>query len=116
MARPASGQVLELERDRGPHLCAAVPCQRDAAVRTLSAGTTRVEAEQELRNRLADVSRGLWHAPEPAPVIEEHDDPDFHTFSSEWLAARRDDLGVRTVEDYEWALSGHLLPFFARYR
>jgi integrase len=50
-------------------------------------------------------------------VVEEpREEPTFHEFASEWLEARRHQLGERTAEDYTWALSVHLLPFFARYR
>ena len=37
-------------------------------------------------------------------------------FASEWLAARKPELRPRTVADYEWALSYHLLPFFRDHR
>src|SRR5207244_9323698 len=42
--------------------------------------------------------------------------PTFHEFASQWLDARRGELAPRTVEDYELALTHHLLPFFAKHR
>jgi integrase len=42
--------------------------------------------------------------------------PTFHQFASEWLDGRRHELRSQTVADYEWALSYHLLPFFAKHR
>ena len=49
-------------------------------------------------------------------IEEPRREPTFHEFASEWLEGRRHELGERTVEDYTWALSIHLLPFFARHR
>ena len=37
-------------------------------------------------------------------------------FASEWLEARKPELRPRTVQDYEWALGYHLLPFFEDHR
>jgi hypothetical protein len=37
-------------------------------------------------------------------------------FASEWYAARKPELKPKTRTDYEWRLSNHLLPYFARYR
>jgi integrase len=53
-----------------------------------------------------------------APVVEEpKQEPTFHEFASEWIAARTlEGLGARTIEDYTWALTNHLLPFFGRHR
>ena len=40
--------------------------------------------------------------------------PTFHEFATEWLRSRESEgLKPRTLEDYEWGLSHHLLPFFA---
>jgi hypothetical protein len=47
---------------------------------------------------------------EPAP------EPAFHEFASEWLETRRHEFTPRTVEDYELALTHHLLPFFKDHR
>ena len=61
---------------------------------------------------------GIWRAPESGPVVEEPKaDPTFHVFASEWLEAKRHEgLGERTLADYEWSLSYHLLPFFTGHR
>lgn len=75
-------------------------------------GWDRQRAESELRHILADVERGLWRPHEPAPVEAPAEVPRFHEFASEWLAARAPELRHRTVKDYEWALSYHLLPVF----
>ena len=46
----------------------------------------------------------------------EEPDPTFHESVSEWLAAREQEgLSPRTIEDYRWALTHHLLPFFQRH-
>jgi integrase len=70
----------------------------------------------ELQNVIADVRRGIWQPDVSQPEPEPKSEPTFHVFASEWLEARRHELRSRTVEDYEWALSLHLLPFFAKYR
>jgi hypothetical protein len=79
-------------------------------------GWTRQRAEAELRHVLADVERGLWRPSTPKHVEAPTEAPTFHEFASEWLAARESELAPRTVKDYTWALSYHLLPFFADYR
>src|SRR5206468_7622709 len=43
-------------------------------------------------------------------------DPTFHEFASAWFEDRRHEVAPRTVEDYQWALTNHLLPFFAKHR
>jgi integrase/recombinase XerC len=49
----------------------------------------------------------------PQQVVE----PSFHEFASEWLAMRAGEgLAERTIEDYRWALTHHLLPWFKAYR
>jgi integrase len=79
-------------------------------------GWDRKRAEAELANLLADVRRGLWQPrpaePEPAPV----QDPTFHVFASEWFEANRGAWRPKTQVDYQWQLSHHLLPFFARHQ
>ncbi len=75
-------------------------------------GWTHAKAQAELENVIADVRRGIWTPPEPepAPVVEQ--DPTFHEFSSDWFEASKGEWRERTRDDYEWALTHHLLPFF----
>ena len=40
----------------------------------------------------------------------------FHAYASEWLERKRRELRPTTIADYEWRLTSHLLPFFAKYR
>jgi integrase len=80
-------------------------------------GWTAPRAATELENVLADVRRGIWRDEEPAPVVEDRPEPTFHEFASEWFEAKkREGLGGRTLEDYRWSLSHHLLPYFAGLR
>jgi integrase len=79
-------------------------------------GWTEAKAEVELANILADVRRGTWKPWEEPSAPEPPNDPTFHEFASLWIANREAGLGERTVEDYRWALSHHLLPFFAEHR
>lgn len=59
--------------------------------------------------------RGIWQPPtaDPSPIVEAVDDPTFHEFASEWFELHRLEWREKTISDYEWALSLHLLPFFA---
>ena len=120
MARPATGQVIERNGKRGRTFALRFRAYGDRQYVTLGLkadGWTRPRAEQELADTLALVRKGIWRpaTPEPAPVV--HDDPTFHVFASEWLEAKRHEgLGERTLADYEWSLSYHLLPFFSRHR
>lgn len=118
MARTATGQVIE---PRGKQRSWALRFRAYGKRRFVSLGRpedgwTRERGEAELRHVLADVERGIWKPHEPQAVEAPREVPTFHEFASEWLAARRGELKPRTVEDYEWALTCHLLPFFARHR
>jgi len=118
MARRATGAVLEREGKRGRTYALRFRAggeRRYVTLGTAEDGWTRARAEEELQNVLADVRRGIWRP--PAPVVEApRPAPSFHEFASEWLEGRRHGLAERTVEFYAWALSNHLLPFFARHR
>jgi integrase len=81
---------------------------------------SRTKAEEALRHTLADVERGIWRPPDrqaaAAPAAELPPDPNFHDFASQWFAANKETWRPKTQIDYEWQLSLHLLPFFARHR
>ena len=105
-------------------------------------GWDRARAEEELLNVMADVRRGIWvpppsgrasrpangaaAAPAARPVRHSADDgnghrgertsaevPTFHEFATDWLARREGEVAPRTVEYERWALTHHLLPYFA---
>jgi len=120
MPRKMTGKVLEREGQRGRVFAlrfTAYGRRQYVTLGTAEDGWTRARAEAELENVKADVRRGRWQPPEREPVVEEpRREPTFHEFASEWMEARRHELSARTVEDYEWALAVHLLPFFARHR
>jgi integrase len=121
MARKASGQVVELDRKRGRTFALrfrAYGRRHYLTLGTVEEGWSRQRAEEELQNVLADVRRGIWRRPEPASVatVADRGEPTFHEFASEWLDSRRPEWKPKTVKDYEWALSYHLLPFFAAHR
>jgi integrase len=77
-------------------------------------GWTPKQAEPELENVLADMRRDIW--PTAVAGSRPREDPSFHDYASRWLADRAPELQPRTVDDYTWALCGHLLPFFHRHR
>ncbi len=117
MARKATGQVIAPQDGRAWAIrFRAYGKRRYVALGTTGEGWNRRKAEAELRHVLADVERGIWRPHEPESVKAPPEIPTFHEFASEWLAARRHELKPRTAEDYEWALTVHLLPFFARHR
>jgi len=113
MARKATGGVIEPKGGRGWAIrFRAYGKRRSVTLGTTEEGWNRQKAEAELRHVLADVERGIWQPHRPATVEAPADMPTFHAFASEWMAARRPELRPRTISDYEWALSHHLLPFF----
>jgi integrase len=118
MPRPATGSVAERHRKTRTIFALRFRAYGNRQYVTLGADTegwNRTKAEAALRHTLADVERGIWQPSRPEPVEAPTEVPTFHVFASEWLAARRPELRPRTVADYEWALSVHLLPFFKDY-
>lgn len=119
MARQATGQVVERKGARGTTFglrFRASGRRRYVTLGSTEEGWDRKRAEVELENVLADVRRGRWQPPEPPPVVEPREEPDFHRFASEYVEARRHELRPRSVEALVWALSGHLLPAFGHHR
>lgn len=116
MARPPTGQVLERRGARGTTYAIRFRAYGKRHLVTLHDAADRRSAEVELENVLADVRRGLWRAPASEPVVEAREEPTFHVFASEYVEARRGELRPRSVEALAWALSGHLLPYFARHK
>ena len=113
MARKATGGVIEPKEGRGWAIrFRAYDKRRLVTLGTSEEGWSRQKAEAELRHVLADVERGIWQPHRPATPEAPADVPTFHVFASEWMAARRPELRPRTIKDYEWSLSHHLLPFF----
>src|SRR5918911_4121795 len=82
--------------------------------RQTSRGTTRADAERELRYTLEQVRRGEWKP--PAEIEPPRSMPTFHEFASAWYA-RREHAGLRprTLEHLRWCLTDHLLPTFRAY-
>jgi integrase len=120
MARRPTGQVIEHKRKRGRVFALRFRANGDRHYTTLGStteGWNRQRAEDELQNVLADVRRGAWHPAEPPAGPEEpRADPTFHEFASEWVTRHRGEWSARTLEDYLWSLTHHLLPYFASCR
>jgi integrase len=117
MARRASGQIIEPKDGRGWAIrFRAYGKRQSVTLGTSEEGWTREKVEERLRHVLADVERGIWQPYEPAKEPVDGEAPTFHEFASDWLSARKSELRPRTVKDYEWALSYHLLPFFKVHR
>jgi integrase len=79
-------------------------------------GWNRQRAEAELRHVLADVERGTWE-PYARPTTEiPKKAPTFGEFAAEWIEVNSPGWKRSTLEHYNWALEGHLLPYFGEYR
>jgi integrase len=119
MGRKATGQVIENDGAGGRSFALrfrAYGKRRYVTLGSAAEGWTRGKAAEELANILADVRRGIWTPPERSDPREPPPEPTFHEFASEWLESRRHEFAARTAEDYELALSHHLLPFFKDHR
>lgn len=115
MARRATGQVLERERDGGRVFALrfrAYGKRRYVTLGSSADGWTRKKAEEELASVLADVRREIWQPPRAGDVSGPETEPTFHESASEWFETRRHEFADRTREDYELTLKRHLLPFF----
>jgi integrase len=44
------------------------------------------------------------------------DSPTFHEFASQWFDTHQHEVKPRSAQDYKWALTNHLLPFFGNHR
>lgn len=126
MTRPYGGQVVERKRKTGKYFGLRFVAYGKRRYMTLGAagnGWTRKRAEAELANVLADVRRGIWRPTTEAVAAEPREMPTFHEFASEWFERQKLEGGQRGrglspkgIEDLEWRLSNHLLPFFAASR
>ncbi len=117
MGRQSTGQVVQRKGKCGTTYAARVRAYGQRHYLTLGyswEGYTQRQAETELQNTLADIRRGTWQPPQPTPTTPA--DPTFHEFASQWLDGLRHELAPRTIEDYELALTHHLLPFFKDHR
>ena len=117
MARPATGSVIERQGAQGTTFAARFRAYGERQYITLGyswEGYTRRRADTDLQDILADVRRGIWKPDRPEPTARPAD-PTFHEFASGWFDDRRHQVAPRTAEDYQWALTNHLLPFFAKH-
>jgi integrase len=119
MPRTATGQVIERRGKRGKTFAIRYRVNGDREFETLGTvdeGWDRPKAEEALKDRLAAVRLGTWEPPRAVLVVENRGEPTFHEFATEYVNGRQHELRTRSVEALEWALSGHLLQWFARHR
>ena len=119
MPRSTTGQIVVDERRRSPTFglrFRAYGRREYVNLGTADEGWTPAKAQTELQNILADVRRGIWKPPVPAPAPASEQDPLFHEFASGWFEASKGEWRENTRLDYEWQLSHHLLPFFRSHR
>ncbi len=120
MGRRPTGQQIERSGRNGRTFAARIRAYGQRHYVTIGHsrdGWTRVKAEAELANILADVRRGLWVPDEPEPQPEAPGrEASFHEFASEWFEHARRELKPNTVAAYEYEITYHLLPFFAEHK
>ena len=119
MARRTTGRVIQRRGKKGISYAARFTANGVRQYETLGhswEGYTDQRAVDALGEIMADVRRGIWKPWEDAKPTPPDEDPTFHVFASEWLATIKGGISARTTEDYAWALSHHLLPFFAEHR
>jgi integrase len=119
MRRAATGQVLLDTRRRSPRFALrfrAYGKRQYLSLGSEAEGWTETRARLELQNILADVRREIWSAPQPEPSPAVDPDPLLHEFASRWFEAEKGEWRAKTVLDYQWQLSHHLLPFFKDHR
>lgn len=117
MPRKAIGGVIEPKEGRAWAIrFRAYGKRRYLALGTSDEGWTREKAEKKLGHVLADVERGIWKPEAPPPDQGPTTEPTFHEFASEWFEGVAPELRERTRIDYQWRLSNHLLPYFAKHR
>ncbi|MGH2853117.1 MAG: tyrosine-type recombinase/integrase [Solirubrobacteraceae bacterium] len=119
MARPRDSQVRERTLSDGSiaywaKLTVAVDDRRNVVLGYGREGMDRARAVEEIQRQKAAVTLGQWQGPPREEAS--YDAITFHSYSSEWLDRKRRELRPRTILDYEWRLTSHLLPFFAGYR
>jgi len=115
----ATGQVVPIKCKRGRGFAVRFRAYGRRHYVTLGYATdgwTRKKADTELENILADVRRGIWREVESKPESEVTVEPTFHEFASGWFERKKRELRPNTVAAYEWEITHHLLPFFARHR
>jgi integrase len=123
MPRPATGQVIVDERRRSATFglrFRAYGKREYVTLGTAEEGWTRVKAETELQNILADVRRGIWQPPVVEVVQAPRTMPTFHEFASEWFERQTleggqcgEGLSEAGKAALGWVISNHLLPAFA---
>jgi len=116
MSRKSTGSVVVKRGKRGTTYALRFRALGRRQYKTLGKaedGWDRRRAEEELANVLADVRRGIWQPATQAEPEKPREVPTFHEFASEWLDRKRPELAAKTIADYEWALTLHLLPHFA---
>lgn len=119
MASRAKGEVMEREWKRGRGYALRFWAYGERRYVTLGSeheGWDLGKADEELKNVLADVRRGLWV---PAKKKKrgggedgEHGEvPLFGPFAGDLVKARKGQVAPKTTKHERWAL-GHLVPFF----
>jgi integrase len=112
MSRRATGTIREKDTARGRVYGLRFTAYGKRRYVTLPDGSSRADAERELRGVLADVERGVWRPPAARSVVELVEDPSFWDFAEAWFDEHKGEWRPNTQLDYQWQLEHHLLPFW----
>ncbi len=77
-------------------------------------GIDRASALRKLRHEELRIAAGQWV--DPRPVEPAGAEITFQRYASDWFAAKRREVEKHTVDDLEWRLTKHLIPFFGGYQ
>jgi integrase len=116
MARPATGSVVERQTQKGTVYALRFRAYGQREYLTLGTredGWNKQSAQKELTHVLADVDRGIWTPPQPAPAPTPPTTvPTFREYADQWLEAREaDGLRESTIEAFGYAFR-HLFDSF----
>ena len=119
MARPRRAKLKEDGLSDGSvvfwaDVTVAVGDRRHITLGYSREGIDRATALGKLRHEELKIAAGQWVDPRPAePTGAEIT---FQRYASDWFAAKRREVEKNTVDDLEWRLTKHLIPFFGGYQ
>lgn len=114
MGRPTKGSIVAPKKP-GESWAVRIPYKGERPYVTLGTtedGWDRAKVEEERDYIMAQVKRGIWKPPQPAPIEEAKVAQTFLEFSNEWWELNVGEWSGRTQKDYRWALELHVLPWF----
>src|SRR5689334_5768110 len=103
MARRRTGSIVEYRGTKGTTYSIRFYYGDARMQETLPLGTSRPEAEAELRFRVEQIARGYWTPTAPI-VATVKADPRFGEFAEQWFFDHEQEWSEATCADYRWQL------------